>query len=258
MKKVLLFVIIILCLLPVLTQASEELSQEQVLLSILNELNGDFIEEDISANGMIKEGFLDVNELDKIGQEVINYIEILGIEKDINFGTPNEAYYVKEEISDDGYNQVSYFGYDNNRNQLTIILSSYINIDENGETYLYININKREIFVENNVIMDRVKNLFSSFNSNVEITTCILGEFNGKFSENDIKNTINTIQNLSGRIVDEYNDSNLVSLTAYTEYIDDNILAGEDRINLNVALRYSEYDNKTIIWIGTPIIASGY
>ena len=58
MKKVLLFVIIILCLLPVLTQASEDLSQEEILLSIMNDLKGDFIEEDISANGKIKDGFI--------------------------------------------------------------------------------------------------------------------------------------------------------------------------------------------------------
>lgn len=258
MKKVLLFVIIILCLLPVLTQASEDLSQEEILLSIMNNLNGDFIEEDISANGKIKEGFLDVKELDNIGQDVIKFIGISGVEKDISEGTPDRACYVKEEISDDGYSQVSYFGYDNNRNTLTIILSSYINIHEQGETYLYINMNKKEIFVENNDIIDRIQKLFNSFNCNVEITTCILGEFSGKFSEYDINQTMKSIHNINGRIVDAYSDDNLVSLTAYTEYIDDNILAGEDRINLNVALRYSEYDNKTIIWIGTPIITSGY
>ena len=123
---------------------------------------------------------------------------------------------------------------------------------------LSINMNKKEIFVENNDIIDRIQNLFNSFNCNVEITTCILGEFSGKFSEYDINQTMKSIHNINGRIVDAYSDDNLVSLTAYTEYIDDNILAGEDRINLNVALRYSEYDNKTIIWIGTPIITSGY
>ena len=67
-----------------------------------------------------------------------------------------------------------------------------------------------------------------------------------------------SIVKLNGKIVDEYKDENLISLTGFTDYIDYNILAGEDRINLNIALRYYEYDNKTIIWIGTPIITSGY
>ena len=29
-------------------------------------------------------------------------------------------------------------------------------------------------------------------------------------------------------------------------------------MNLNIAIRYNEYEEKTYIWIGTPIITIGY
>lgn len=68
----------------------------------------------------------------------------------------------------------------------------------------------------------------------------------------------NAIYKIKGEIVDKYMDGNLISYTAYTDNIDKKIFAGKDRINLNIALRYNEYDDQTLIWIGTPIITSGY
>lgn len=260
MKKVLLFVIIIFCSIPILTQAKDIKSQEEVLLSVLDTIGGEFIEGEISANGLLIEKFLSIEELDKLGQETITTMGLVGIEKNLESDFLEKNYYVKQNINDEDYKQINYFGFDKDNNPLTIILSSYVSSDENiGETYLYINLIKEEHFISNNDIINKVENIFEKYKNNVEITSCIIGSFNGKFSEKDVEiKSINAINNVNGKIVDVYKDEQLISYTAYTDSIDNNILAGDEKINLNIALRYNDFDDQTLIWIGTPIITSGY
>ncbi len=258
MKKVFSVAIIFLILIPYFTQASSGKSEEEILLYIMDELDGNVIKEDISASEKIIDNFLSVSELDKVGQDVLDSMGMIGEESKLSSKEMEEGYYLKDVIQDEEYHQVSYFGYDSNKNPVTIILTSYINLDENGETFLYINKLKREIFVEDSGIIDEVKSVFLKFNKEVNVTTCFIGEISGKFNEETINKARKSILDLNGTVVDEYKDGNLMSLTGFTDYIDYDILAGEDRINLNIALRYQEYDNKTIIWIGTPIITSGY
>lgn len=249
MKKVILFVVIILCLLPLLTKAESNIGEEGVLLSILETLGGDFDEGDISANGIITEEFLSFNELKDLGQDVVN-----------QFGKYKVNIIDSEEIDNLDYRQINIYLFDNNKNPLTIIVSSYSDLNEdNGKTYLYINYIKRENFVEINDIIRGIKNIYLEKNKNVEITTCLIGRFSGKFIEEDIEEKMtNAIYKIKGEIVDKYMDGNLISYTAYTDNIDKKIFAGKDRINLNIALRCNEYDDQTLIWIGTPIITSGY
>lgn len=260
MKKIILFVIILSFLIPIFTQAETEYSQEEILLSILNSFDGDFEEGDITINGVIKEEFIYEDELDKLGKEIIKKLGMIGELVDNDVDIVGKEYYIREEIADEGYKQINYFGFDPNRNPLTIILSSYLNeISQNGETYLFINLIKKEKFLENNDIISVAENVFKEFNQPMEITTCILGSFDGKFNKKEVESKFDTaINQFNGIVVDEYIEDNLISYTAYTDYIDKNIFTGENKINLNVALRYNEYDDKTLIWIGTPIIASGY
>lgn len=259
MKKIILFVIILLCLVPILTQAVDKQNQDVLLLSILDTIGGEYLEGDISANGLLFEEFLDEKELNFIGENIIKSIGLVGKETGINTYEHDE-YYIKEAILDEEYKQLNYFGYDKDKNPLTIILSSYINEEKTkGETYLYINLIKKEQFFGINDIICRIENIFLSYDKKAEITTCLIGGFDGKFIENEVEERfINAIHNVNGKIVDVYKDQQMISYTAYTDYIENNILAGKDRINLNVAIRYNEYDNNTLIWIGTPIITSGY
>ena len=50
----------------------------------------------------------------------------------------------------------------------------------------------------------------------------------------------------------------ITSYTVFTPYIDNYIFFFRKRVNLNLAIRYNEYENRTYIWIGTPIITTGY
>lgn len=259
MKKIILFAIIFICLLPVLTSANDLSAENDILLTILKDMNGELLEGDFSANGLLIERFLSEEELDNLGEDIVEYLDLQSLENAKNTEKTRNGYVV-EKIIENSYRQINYFGTDKNDNPMTIILSSYLNEESNkGQTYLYINLIKKEQFNKINDIIVKVKYLFEKYEKNVEITTCLVGYINGKLSETDIdKLSRKTLHKLDCKIVDVYKDSQLVSYTAYTNRIEEYIIAGEDRINLNVALRYNEYDDQTLIWIGTPIITSGY
>ena len=185
MKKYILFVIIILCLLPILTSATY-LEEDDVLSIILKDIGGEFIEGDFNANGIIVRVFIwgrarrswwRINSLLwPMGKEGTKYTEV---------STNN---YIKK-ILEDNYRQVSYFGFDEKLNPMTIILSSYLNVEnEKSETYLYINLINNKQDNEINDIILTVKSLFNKYEKNVEISTCIIGGINGKLSGEYVKN----------------------------------------------------------------------
>ena len=53
-------------------------------------------------------------------------------------------------------------------------------------------------------------------------------------------------------------DGRMVSVTGYTPDLGDYLRAENLRINLNLALRYDDYLDKTVIWAGTPLITRSY
>ena len=64
---------------------------------------------------------------------------------------------------------------------------------------------------------------------------------------------------MSAEEIDRVESENMVSITAYSELFDENYLKYLDReMNLNIGIRYSEDDDKTLIYIATPIIKLDY
>ena len=64
---------------------------------------------------------------------------------------------------------------------------------------------------------------------------------------------------MSAKEIDRVENENMVSITAYSEILDENYLEYlGNKINLNIGIRYSEDDDKTLIYIATPIIKLDY
>ena len=67
------------------------------------------------------------------------------------------------------------------------------------------------------------------------------------------------LYNMSAEEIDRVESENMVSITAYSELFDENYLEYlGNKINLNIGIRYSEDDDKTLIYIATPIIKLDY
>lgn len=223
------------------------------------------IELNVNISGKILDKYIEVEELQKLGDQCINEMNIIGFESNLNKRyeinkDEGDSYYNVELIKGEHMNQYIVWGKDNKERGITIILSSYRDSStDNGRTDLVIDV------VENNELEDledikgKVKNIYNKFGINTNITTCITGTYSGKLNEKEKTNSIiKALQVVDGRKVEGFVEPTLLSVSAYSPMIEDYIFTGDKKMNLNVAIRYNEYEDKTYLWIGTPIIAGGY
>lgn len=180
MKKIGLFAIILFLIIPSFIRADVKYEEYDLLLNMMEELDVEVKEGDIVVNGIIKRDFTNEKDLNLLGEEIIKDLNIMGEEIDplIAYEKNIENSYTKEVIFDEGFNQINYYGYDDNNNAFTVILSSYLDqATLIGETYLCINVIKDSDFLEINDIIEKIRHIFNISDSPMEITTCLIGEF---------------------------------------------------------------------------------
>lgn len=262
MKKIILFGIILSLLLPTMTIGENKYNEQELLCNMVKDLGGECVELDSVFNSVILNRFLEEEEMVLLAEDIKIKLGIIGTEIDplIVYEKLPEKYYAKEIIFDEDFSQITYYGSDIYKNSITMIISSYFDKDiSKGETYLCINIVKDSDFLKNNDIIESIAKIFKSYDNPVEVSTNLVGEIQGDYSYNIMKNKLNkTLKKYRGNVIEEYTDESLLSLTAYTPLIEEYLLVGEKKINLNLAIRYNKYEDKMYIFIGTPIITNGY
>lgn len=261
-KRLILLAIILSLLIPVFTIAGKKHAESDVLSLMLKELNGNFLEGDLNMGGIILDEFISKEAIETIGEEIKAKLGLVGEELDPNrdeIGLEGK-YYSEESIYEENFNHLVIYGYDIQENPITIVISSYFDSEyDNGETTLFINLIKSGKNFNISGIIERIESVFNKFSKSIEITTCIIGTIEGKLKEDDLKkNVTKAMKKVKGKVVEEYFDSSISSYTALTPFIENSIFSGKNKVNLNLAIRYNEYENKTYIWIGTPIITTGY
>lgn len=266
MKKIIrnlaVLAIILSISIPVFSLSTKNYGEQDILNGILKELKGEFLEGDVNVGGVILDEFLHKDDILQLGEEIKVKMEIIGEKSDPNrvYDNVQGEFYSEEFTHEDGFNQLTIYGYDGEKNPVTIMIASYEDkISNVEETTLFINLIKGGKTFDINGIIDRIEDVFKRFNRPVETTTCVIGTLDGKTEENLIKRDIISFRKeFKLNVVEEYSDNEIVSYTGYTPLIDSFIFSGKEKVNLNLALRYNELENKTYIWIGTPIITTGY
>ncbi len=248
MKKFILFAIILSLLVPTLTMAGKKHSEKDVLEGMLK---GEFLEGDLNMGGVLLDEFISKEEIESLGERIKISLGIIGEEADINKFTEDKGkYYYNETIYEEGFNHMSIYGYDIHENPITIAISSYLDSElSNGETTLFINLIKDKQNFSINGIIEKIEGIFKDYGKSLE----------GRLEKMDLnKAVVKAMKRFKGKVVEEYTDESIFSYTAYTPLIESFIFSGEKKINLNLAIRYNEYEDKNYIWIGTPIITTGY
>mgnify|MGYP000995704344 CR=1 FL=1 len=262
-SKFLFIGIIISLLIPILGLCEEKPDEKDLLMGLLDETGASFLEGDVSIGGTIIDKFIGESELEEIGHSIRAGLGIKGevlLDEEIGEAPLDDDYYWEDMIVEDGFTQLIVYGFDYDDNLITFTLSSYEDIDVGtGETSLFINLIKKTQFVEINDIIEKVESLFDEYNKPVNITTCIVGTFDGYVNlDEKEKEIVQATKLTKGQIVEKYAEDDTLSFSIYTPYIEEHIYTGNNKMNLNIAVRYNEYEDKTYIWIGTPIITIGY
>ncbi len=242
--------IILLAIINYVSADTETSRNEELLVQAFKNTEANFYQLNLNFNGKIYEKYMGDDEIEELGYGII---EMLGI-KEVQKETSNET----NDFGDTS--QMTIFGKDDTGAMVTIILYSfYDKYNDKGESNLVIDFVQDNSYEQFKGISSKVKKLYDIHNIKAEITCCIIGTFEGKLESDDrIKKITEVLQIVNGNKIEGLFDDALVSVSAYSPDIDTFIYTGNKKMNLNIAMSYNEYEGKTYIWIGSPIIATGY
>ncbi|KAB3539698.1 hypothetical protein F8154_00665 [Alkaliphilus pronyensis] len=160
--------------------------------------------------------------------------------------------------SEIGYNQITATAIDDIGKATTIILYS-VDTSSIKESYIIIDIVHNKGYkdiVETNNISNEV---LSKYGDDIENTMSIVGCYLGKkFFENSsvILDDIGSF--LNAKKIENVSDISYNSTTLYSPMLTKAISYQNKKVNLQLATRYNEYEDKTYLWIATPLIVSTY
>ncbi|MGL5753312.1 MAG: YwmB family TATA-box binding protein [Paraclostridium sp.] len=128
------------------------------------------------------------------------------------------------------------------------------------ESYIIVDILDNKVYkdiVDIYTIVEKTLNLYSD---KVDIYTCIAGEYEKKLQIDKYSDILDKIlYNMNAKEIDKIEEENLISVTAFSRKIKTDYLEYlGNKINLNIGIRYSENEEKTMIYIATPIIQLDY
>jgi len=211
-------------------------------LETFNNTQADFKFYNIKANGLINYD-ISKNEMKDICIDIIND---LGLEEsdmkwEEKWGENEKQIYIQSNISDKSI--------------------SIIGIKKNSsESYIIIDILDNKLYKDIVDIYTIIETSLHKYSNFVDISTCISGEISKKLQFSKCDDILQEIlYNMNAKEIDRVKNENMISITAYSELLKENYLEYlGNKINLNIGIRYSEDDDKTLIYIATPIIKLDY
>lgn len=128
------------------------------------------------------------------------------------------------------------------------------------EAYIMVDILENKVYKDIVDIYTILENTISKYTNDIEMNTCISGEYSKKLQIGNYDDIFNRIlYNMNAKEIDRVQEENFISITAYSKVLEKNYLEYYGhKINLNIGMRYSEDDDKTIIYVATPIIKLDY
>ena len=125
--------------------------------------------------------------------------------------------------------------------------------------YVMVNIDILNSLESAVVYRDKLEEIFAEMNFDADVTLTLKGNIKGMLTTEEKDNiTDEIISSLGGDIVSEKKASEIYTVYAYSDKIDDYVVNGTDMTNINVAITYDEILGETNIYMATPIINEEY
>lgn len=204
---------------------------------------------DITDWSVITRESLNFRDLEEIKASMIKLFDT----KEQNFETTKESDEMYRILNTEGWLDSDIF--------LHIILQSVHlpeEYEEEPQTYLVVTVTSRDI-AKLEELQSKVKNAVISSGGQSRITTCITGTFDGKLNEAEQDRILEKFaRDLKIENLEKMRDDYAVSVLGYSPELSDSITILDKSYNVNIAMRYNSEDDRTYIWIGTPVISVEY
>lgn len=247
-KKILLLLICVLLTAGSFDAASipiGTLTEEAALITSFESTGAEVLESTISCWAKLNDKFLTITEIEA---EMAKIIERINTDKTTT---------VKNVESDDLLNKIVLSSLKGNKSYNIAIESA--KQDAGGETYIVIDVSMDKSCKDLITERQNIANALQLDGSSVNFSSCIIGTYKGKLEKRDAdRKSRVALQSINAKKVEGIENEELKSISAFSSSVGGYIMSEQARVNVQLAMRYSSYDDKTYIWIGTPLIPMGY
>lgn len=223
----------------------KKVSVEDSLIKSIESTKAQVIESTLSTWSKIDDSFMTAQQVE---QEMKAIIGIINPEKStINI--------VKEQ--DEDTNKQTLHASAGNRNYSVAVES--VRTDKGGETYVIIDVSIDNSTAELVAEKKSLESYFAAKNVKPKISSCVIGIYDGKLTESEMRTKIaDAMNSVKAKEVEGLASEDLNSISAFSGNINSFVISNNKKVNMQIAMRYSSYDGKTYIWIGSPLIHVEY
>jgi len=109
------------------------------------------------------------------------------------------------------------------------------------------------------LLRDKIEKVFSSHGLEAVVNSCITGTYDGNIQDPQLESICKKILNESdAKKVDSLRQENIISVSAFSPIIKDKLSINGKNVNLSIAIRFNKLENKTYLWVATPIVNTEY
>ncbi|MDQ2087866.1 YwmB family TATA-box binding protein [Herbivorax sp. ANBcel31] len=167
--------------------------------------------------------------------------------------------YSKNYVNNDSVEKLEITGLTRDGNRINVNSQIRGANSDSKEAYVSVSISTDFEDCELEEITESIKESFKRYNLEPVVSTCITGYFDEKLDYKALNAVSeNVFKNSNASKVNGIADRNLISVSAYSPAISESINVDGKKVNLNFAIRYNSYEDKTYIWIASPVITTEY
>lgn len=222
-----------------------DIPEEDVLIASFENCKAEVIESTINSWGKLNNRFMDIRDIEL---QMNTFIERMGFKKEqLQITTETDEQFNKETV------------YVSDENKTYCIAIESINKGASGESYIIIDVTIDRSYSELEKEKKRLDAVFRETIGILRYSRCIIGTYNGRLEEDEMgKKTRIALNAVKAKTIEGIATEEMSSISAFSSQLEGYVLSNDKKVNLQVALRYSSYDDKTYIWIGTPLIPIEY
>lgn len=162
-----------------------------------------------------------------------------------------------------GITQVNITGVNGRQQVVSIIIcqsKGVLNHDLGDfESYIVINVVDHSQNVDGSLFKRQVQDFLQEVGEKPAVAVTYVGSFEGRLEFTKMQNICDTmLKSLRGIAVEGIHDEGFVSISGYSMLLGKGIMSGDRQVNIQVAMRYNSYNDRTYMWVGTPIISIEY
>ena len=238
------------------------------IIRVFEKSQADILEANINTSLEVPNTLWGEEEIDRIKEDIK---ERLGLNEKKEVLVAEDFLYMNEEIENNDKNILYIHEFADNSSRQIIATNTNDNgdiltfkihsaqVEDEKTSYIIIDIIQNKRY--KGIVEKSKKNqeILKRYGNNIEVTMNLVGTYDKELSQVEGREKIQEIlREIKGKKVEEVVEDTYISTTAYTPLIPQTIQYGNNKVNLQLAMRYNNYEDRTYLYIANPLITLTY